>query len=478
MSDNQSELVKRVRALHPGAYDDLGDAQLEAAILDKYPQYRDLATPTTGEPAQGSGRLSEEHRRKLDGSIAKMQANGESENAIRFVVSDFKSKYAPRLTTREAKPEPPSIVDSTLIDNPALPLPLRAMQGALRIAKRNPVASAAMIGGTLAAIPTGGASFPVAMAASGLGAAGGAGAAIAGRQLATGTPEPAADTLRTMGTEGALSAIGEGTGRAVGGLLRIAGRGLYRAGLLPDAATLRKFPEVVTRGVETATPVSRGGLKKAVNAKGEALTAKQLALEAADQNVAFRTGQLAQDLHQPTAEYARSLRRAGLPDPTPRFADRTAEFIASNPPGLTPTEAETIKRTVDDRLGGAFRKIAKREPVTPSERFSMELSRQIGNAQEATIPGYRTMNRDIMDAEGLRRAIERRTAGSGGNQGLENALTIVGGPHTIPARLAMLPPVLSGVGIAAYQAGKRPAAMSTMLRAALAMMEGEHGTDK
>ena len=82
------------------------------------------------------------------------------------------------------------------------------------------------------------------------------------------------------------------------------------------------------------------------------------------------------------------------------------------------------------------------------------------------------MNQEIMQAEGLRRAIERRTAGSGGNQGLENALTIVGGPHTIPARLAMLPPVLSGAGIAAGHAGKRPV-MSTILRAALAMTNGE-----
>ena len=48
--------------------------------------------------------------------------------------------------------------------------------------------------------------------------------------------------------------------------------------------------------------------------------------------------------------------------------------MASNPAGLTPTEAETIKRTLDDRLGGAFRKVAKREPVTANERFSMELS--------------------------------------------------------------------------------------------------------
>ena len=38
--------------------------------------------------------LSEQHRQKLDGIVAKMEANGEPEENIRFVVSDFKQKYS------------------------------------------------------------------------------------------------------------------------------------------------------------------------------------------------------------------------------------------------------------------------------------------------------------------------------------------------------------------------------------------------
>lgn len=47
-----SELTTRVRAKHPGAYDDMDDATLEKAVLAKYPEYADLAKPQPAAPAQ------------------------------------------------------------------------------------------------------------------------------------------------------------------------------------------------------------------------------------------------------------------------------------------------------------------------------------------------------------------------------------------------------------------------------------------
>jgi hypothetical protein len=38
-------LAQMVRAKYPGAYDDIPDAQLEAQVLAKHPEYQDLATP-------------------------------------------------------------------------------------------------------------------------------------------------------------------------------------------------------------------------------------------------------------------------------------------------------------------------------------------------------------------------------------------------------------------------------------------------
>src|ERR1019366_5750335 len=43
-------LVEKVRAAHPGAYDDMDDASLTAAIVAKYPQYSDLALPRPPTP--------------------------------------------------------------------------------------------------------------------------------------------------------------------------------------------------------------------------------------------------------------------------------------------------------------------------------------------------------------------------------------------------------------------------------------------
>lgn len=43
-------LVDKVRAAHPGAYDDMDDGVLTEAVLNKYPQYKDLATPVAKVP--------------------------------------------------------------------------------------------------------------------------------------------------------------------------------------------------------------------------------------------------------------------------------------------------------------------------------------------------------------------------------------------------------------------------------------------
>jgi hypothetical protein len=45
MSAALNPLVEKIRAMHPGAYDDMDDATLTKAVLAKYPQYSDLAAP-------------------------------------------------------------------------------------------------------------------------------------------------------------------------------------------------------------------------------------------------------------------------------------------------------------------------------------------------------------------------------------------------------------------------------------------------
>lgn len=43
-------LVEKIRTAHPGAYDDLDDAELTKRVLNKYPQYSDLAAPPVPDP--------------------------------------------------------------------------------------------------------------------------------------------------------------------------------------------------------------------------------------------------------------------------------------------------------------------------------------------------------------------------------------------------------------------------------------------
>lgn len=45
MSTGLNPLVDKVRAMHPGAYDDLSDAELTSKLVAKFPQYGDLAQP-------------------------------------------------------------------------------------------------------------------------------------------------------------------------------------------------------------------------------------------------------------------------------------------------------------------------------------------------------------------------------------------------------------------------------------------------
>jgi Skp family chaperone for outer membrane proteins len=50
-----NDLVVKVRAAHPGAYDDMDDATLTKRVLAKYPQYSDLAAPKVPRPSLPSG---------------------------------------------------------------------------------------------------------------------------------------------------------------------------------------------------------------------------------------------------------------------------------------------------------------------------------------------------------------------------------------------------------------------------------------
>lgn len=332
--------------------------------------------------------------------------------------------------------------------------------------KAHPVATGAMVGGALA---SGGASLLQQMGLAALGAAGGAGYGLLAKGATTGDYGTMGGNAATMAKEAGAAAVGQGVGVGVEKGAKLLGRGAYRVALAPREPVLAKYGDVVGEGLETATPVSKKGLVKATGTKIARMDEKKAALAAADQRVGFSANQIADDASKPLADYSTKQVRAARPNPAPDFADRLAQFRAANPDGsLTPTSLDEIKGTIDDELGDAYAKQRARKPITAVEKGDMEMSHAMGRAQEAVIPKYNEMNRGIMDATGLERAIKTRTLGSGGNQVLDTLLMLMRGPAAIPGRVAMMPNVLSHAGIKTYQAA--PAAPLTIRSALLAAM--------
>lgn len=187
---------------------------------------------------------------------------------------------APKGWTLVEHAKSPTLADRVLdtMSNPVAGPLINAGSSVLRFAKDNPVAAGAMAGGALAAPFTAGTSMlPTLgmMATAGLGAAGGAGVGIAGRQLATGRPENASDTATTMGLEGAGAALLAGVPAATGAVMRAplgaAAKVADMAGMVgvPGARPIGTALRVMQRlGGSAAAPSANAG-GRLVKATGE-----------------------------------------------------------------------------------------------------------------------------------------------------------------------------------------------------------------
>lgn len=161
-----------------------------------------------------------------------------------FVVQAPQDDPFAQFLARDSAPQAPepSTIDRILADNPALDPRLRATAGLLRFAKANPTEAGAMAGGMLAAPLTGGTSMLPVMAASGLGAAGGAGIGTAIEQLASGeAQDPDAVVGEMVGHGVAGAAYGAIPGLA-GGALRLARAGGRGLGVAADLAGMAGVP--------------------------------------------------------------------------------------------------------------------------------------------------------------------------------------------------------------------------------------------
>jgi|SRR5262245_12413038 len=354
---------------------------------------------------------------------------GDGEPTDEDIEEAFQEQRAER-EAQSAKAQPRVLSPVEGIDEPI------DMSAQRRVLREN----APAIAGTVASLATGGLGAIPAMAATGL--------ATAGTAKLTGNVDP--------GTAGITSAAMEGVSRAIPPLANLTGRALYRAGALPVKAMFDKYGPIAKTGVEKGILATQGGVEKVTQLRNVAQAEKAAKLASAAQNVSYRPQQIVMDIAKKLAPDAAMSIKAQEGNPIPFYVKKLKGFLQENP-ALNPESAEAIKKFADDRLGLAYRKVREKAPLTPREDFRKALSQVIGDTQESMVSGYKQLNKEIMDTEGLRRVIARRV-GPGANQGLENALTgasVMFNPaKALMARLAMLPPVLTGAGIATDRIGR------------------------
>lgn len=347
------QLAQRIRAKYPGAYDDIDDATLEKQVLAKHPEYADLAQPEPQKPAPKA-----------------------------------------------------SMVDMALMDNPALPPLFRGGQAVLRLAKRNPATTGAMVAGAAAAPFTGGMSVIPAMAISGGAGALGAGAG----QLVSGQKPDVA----TMAKEGAAMAGGEGLGRGAVALLSKAAPILGKAVLRASPTLQREFPNLVETFLKERIPVGQSA-QAGERMTESAGTARQMAAEA-DAAGAAPVGprDIVKEFRGVRDEIANRAANArpGAGGEMQEIVTRAKGLRLAGPQSVA--RNQVLKQSAQTDASNAFRAAERGTPindVTAKLDKAVAIGRQ--KAAEARVPGIADVNKrtqNLMGLEGALETAERKSA--------------------------------------------------------------------
>jgi hypothetical protein len=387
--------------------------------------------------------------------------------------------------------------------------------------KGHPVESAAMAGGLLAVPLTGGASLLPAAAAAGLGGAGGAGLAIAGRQLVTGTPEAGTDTARTMAAQGATQALAEGGGRLIVKGVRAFGPGLktgavsaYERMLKPNKSTVEglssKFgPDLQARSrnvaealiADPAGQISKGGGARYADATN-ALQRQVNAVVDANPEARGSTQHLVEALGGGRGRFADQW----APQGDIAAFNAAAKDVLSNPRILkdkraivpdfmgTKTSSDVVGQELIPRVrANTARELTQGTYRNLGDKAYGELKGAATEAQKAAARGGRAiLNEALPQVEPLNNEIARRIdlgqvldeavlrSGKHDTIGLRDMVAVAGGhAGLLPASLLNRPGIGSPLARGAYQFGNKLATHQQsdavrMIRAALlAKLAGE-----
>lgn len=359
---------------------------------------------------------------QLQSIVERMVAAGESEDNIAAVIQHYK---APAATSAPAGPAP------SMDPNPIN----RIGRYVIDTVKRHPVETMATLGGLATAPMTAGASLIPAMAAAGLGAAGGAGVGIAARQLATGTPEPAVGTLKTMAAQGAAGAAGEGAGRAVVGAANLVVPKVLKGILRPGKGVQQEFGDVTDVMRRERIPVGKSAAaqERMLASAGKAKDVIAAAEQAGAPPVSVR--EIAQEV-RPVRDTAKLRAKLGKPDETPAIAARIKGIKAANPNGIPLTEAQTLKSEAQDLASRTFRAIDRGNVVNDIDALTDKgVATGLRKGIEARVPEVAPINQHTQQLMGLTRALEDAEARSGGVVGLNPANWLSGLAPGIGSRL-------------------------------------------
>ncbi len=206
--------------------------------------------------------LSDDRRRQLDGIVSDMESNQEDPKNIQFVVDDFKKKYAGQSAETQTTPEQPkpSLFSPSTWRAPTMQDVGNAIQenSPTRVLNKE---NLPMIGGTLAALATDGASVPVTAALTGLGAAIGEGT----RQAVSGEDADPKKMLTQGVVQGGTQLVGGALMKPVSSALQrsaedsmvkafgAAGRNSGPAGAEALATVRKAAPELLKRGFKATS---------------------------------------------------------------------------------------------------------------------------------------------------------------------------------------------------------------------------------
>jgi hypothetical protein len=414
-------------------------------------------------------------------------------------------------TAQKAEPaNTPSLVDAGLMDNPSAGPMVRAGQWLGRHIKAHPVESAAAGGAMLAAPFTGGGSILGGMAAAGLGAAGGAGTAIAGRQLITGKPESAAGTAGTMAKQGALNAAGEGIGRGI-----VAGANVIvpkvLKGILNTSPTLQKrFPNVVATMRGEKIPVGQSAVADArITESADAVDALLRSKDAIRPKVAGYLGPAREEiaLGNPQTTMPKGTGTmvgkimdgpggpgapAGMVDPreipaallqreraelgnralanqaTGELDSLIQSFLQQRTKPMSLVETNAMKRAEQKLSDTAYRAEEAGHPINAIEtKFHEGMAGGAQRAVETRVPEVAGMNAQTRDLMGLKEALEKAEMRSG--SGLTNLNPV--------SWLRNLAPGLGSKGAFAADAlaqGTQGTTARALRQALVSLLAGEH----